>query len=119
LKFFFKEAKIMLGLEKDPYQSFQAQICAITITFLRYNLLAFLKEQQTTKSFTGKLFPQLEKKIAPLTYMDKIVDYFPRFLLACLNFMHRLIYLAIDFESLSVSFINPINEIALCQGCET
>ena len=109
----------MLGLGKDPSQSFQAQICAMTLTFLRYNLLAFLKNQQTTKLSTGELFHQLEQEIAPLTYMDKIVDYFRRFLSACLNLMHRLGYLAIDFESLLVPFTYSINEIPLCQGCET
>jgi hypothetical protein len=44
IEVFFKEAKTMLGLGKDPSQSFQAQICAVTLTLLRYNLLAFLKE---------------------------------------------------------------------------
>jgi hypothetical protein len=51
--------------------------------------------------------------------MEKIVDYFRRFLSACLNLMHRLGYLAIDFDSLLVPFTNSINEIPLCQGCET
>jgi hypothetical protein len=119
IEVFFKEAKTMLGLGKDPSQSFQAQICAITLTFLRYNLLAFLKNQQTTRLSTGELFYQLEQEIAPLTYMEKIVDYFRRFLSACLNLMHRLGYLAIDFDSLFVPFTNSINEIPLCQGCET
>jgi len=119
IEVFFKEAKTMLGLGKDPSQSFQAQICSITLTFLRYNLLAFLKEHQTTKSTTGELFHQLEQEIAPLTYMEKIVDYFRRFLLACLNLMQRLGYLAINFENSIVPFINSINEIPLSQGCET
>ena len=109
----------MLGLGKDPSQSFQAQICAMTLTFLRYNLLAFRKNQQTSKLSTGELFHQLEQAIAHLTYMDKIVDYFRRFLFACLNFMHRLGYPTIDFEDFSVPFINLINEIPQCQGCET
>ena len=109
----------MLGLGKDPSQSFQAQIFAITLTFLRYNLLAFLKEQQTSRSSTGELFHQLEQEIAPLTYMEKIVDYFRQFLLNILATMHRFGYLAIDFESLSKLFTNSINKIPLCQGCET
>ena len=109
----------MLGIGKDPSQSFQAQICAITLTFLRYNLLAFLNKQQTAKSTTGELFHQLEQEMAPLGYMDKIVSYFRQFLLACLNLMHRLGYLAENFESLPGSFFNSINEIPLCQGCET
>ena len=33
IEVFFKEAKTMLGLGKDPSQSFQAQICAITLLF--------------------------------------------------------------------------------------
>ena len=33
--------------------------------------------------------------------------------------MHRLGYLAIDFENSIVTFINSINEIPLYQGCET
>jgi hypothetical protein len=119
IEVFFKEAKTMLGLGKDPSQSFQAQICAITLTFLRYNLLAFLKNQQTSRLSTGELFHQLEQEIAPLTYMEKIVEYFRRFLSACLNLMHRLGYLAIDFENSIVPFINSINKIPLCQGCET
>jgi DDE superfamily endonuclease len=119
IEVFFKEAKTMLGLGKDPGQSFPAQICAITLTFLRYNLLAFLKEQHTTRPSTGDLFHQLEQEIAPLTYMEKIVDYFHRFLLNILTVMQRFGYPSIDFETLSKLFINSINEIPLCQGCET
>jgi hypothetical protein len=119
IEVFFKEAKTMLGLGKDPGQSFQAQICAMTLTLLRYNLLAFLNVQQTTKSTTGELFHQIEQEMVPLGYMEKIVNYFRQFLLACLNLMHRFGYLAIDFESLSWLFTNSINEIPLCQGCET
>jgi hypothetical protein len=119
IEVFFKEAKTMLGLGKDPSQSFQAQICAITLTFLRYNLLAFLKEQQTAKSTTGELFHQIEQEMAPLGYMDKIVAYFRQFLLAVFDLLYRFGYLAIDFECLSALFINSIDEIPLCQGCET
>jgi hypothetical protein len=119
IEVFFKEAKTMLGLGKDPSQSFQGQICAITLTFLRYNLLAFLKVQQAARSTTGDLFNQLEQEMAPLNYMDKIVAYFRQFLLATLDVMQRFGYLATDFERLSVSFINSINEIPLSQGCET
>jgi hypothetical protein len=80
IEVFFKEAKTMLSLGKDPSQSFQAQICAITLTFLRYNLLAFLKEQQVARSSSGELFHRLEQEMAPLSYMDKIVAYFRDFL---------------------------------------
>jgi len=51
--------------------------------------------------------------------MEKIVDYFRQFLLNILASMHRFGYHAIDFESLSASFINSINQIPICQGCET
>ena len=119
IEVFFKEAKTLLGLGKDPGQSFQAQICAITLTFLRYNLLAFLKEQQTARPSTGDLFHQLEQEIAPLSYVEKIVSYFRRFLLNILAVMQRFDFLSIDFETLSKLFINSINEIPLCQGCET
>jgi hypothetical protein len=71
---------------------------------LRHNLRAFLKEQQTARSSTGELFQQLEQKMASLIYLNKIIAYFCEFLLAVLNVMHRFGYLAIDFESLSVSF---------------
>jgi hypothetical protein len=67
----------------------------------------------------NQLFHQLEQEIAPLTYMEKIVDYFRQFLLNILASMQRFGYLAIDFDRLSMSFINAINEISLCQGCET
>ena len=66
IEVFFKEAKTILGLGKDSSQSFQGQICAITLTFLRYNLLAFLKEQQAASRTTGDLFNQLEQEMAPL-----------------------------------------------------
>ena len=102
IEVFFKEAKTLLGLGKDPGQSFQAQICAITLTFLRYNLLAFLKEQQTARSSTGDLFHQLEQEIAPLSYVEKIVSYFRRFLLNFLAVMQRFGFLSIDFETLSI-----------------
>jgi hypothetical protein len=91
----------------------------MTLTFLRYNLLAFLKGQQTARSSTGELFHQLEQEIAPLTYMEKIADYFRQFLLNILASMQRFGYLTIDFDRLSMSFTNAINEISLCQGCET
>ncbi len=117
IEVFFKEAKTMLGLGKDPSQSFQAQICAVTLTFLRYNLLAFLNQQETAKSTTGELFRQLEQEMAPLSYMEKIVNYFRQFLLDCLNLLQRLGYLATDFEILPESFFNSFNEIPLGQGC--
>jgi hypothetical protein len=119
IEVFFKEAKTMLGLGKDPGQSFAAQICAITLTFLRYNLLAFLKEQQTAKSSTGELFHQLEQEMAPLSYTDKIVAYFRNFLVAFLEVMHRFGFLAVDFDNLSILIYNVINEIPPGQGCET
>jgi hypothetical protein len=119
IEVFFKEAKTMLGLGKDQSQSFEAQICATTLSFLRYNVLAFLKEHEKGLSTTGELFLQVEQEMAPLSYLDKIFAYFRQFLLRTLEVIGRFAITAIDFREYVNIIINAFNKIPLCQGCET
>jgi hypothetical protein len=119
IEVFFKEAKTMLGLGKDQSQSFEAQICSTTLTFLRYNILAFLKEQEKGLSTIGELFLQVEQEIAPLSYLDKIFVHFRQFLLKTLEVIGRFATITIDFREYVNIIINVINNIPLCQGCET
>jgi len=51
----FKETKQLLGLGKDQSNDFNAQVCATTLSFLRYNLLNFLNENEGLAT-TGDLF---------------------------------------------------------------
>jgi len=109
----------MLGLGKDPGQSFQVQISAITLTLLRYNLLAYLKERQATRSSTEELFHQLEQEIAPLSSVEKIIASFRQCRMNILAFMQHCHCLSIDVETVSTLIFNSINEKPLYQRYET
>jgi len=119
IEVFFKEAKTRLGLGQDQSRTFTAQLCAVTLVFLRYNLLAFLRAQQAQPASIGELFRQVEQEIAPLSYLDQIRSYFRKFLLYTLEVIGQWAHSLDQFRDCITIIINSINEIPIGQECET
>jgi hypothetical protein len=71
----FKECKQPLGLGKDQSTDFHAQVFSTTAGFLRYNLLNFLNEKETSTP-AGDLFQILVDESATITYARKLWDFF-------------------------------------------
>ena len=67
----FKECKQLLDLGKDQSTSFQAQVFATTVSFLRYAVLNYLNESENSRP-PGALFEHLVDETAQITYAHKL-----------------------------------------------
>ena len=72
---FFKESKQLLSLGKDASNSFQSQVCATTISFIRYAVINYLNEKEQHIGL-GPLFEELADKTATFTYAQRIWQFF-------------------------------------------
>ncbi len=72
---FFKESKQFLSLGKDSSNSFQSQVCATTISFIRYAIINYLNEKEHHMG-VGPLFEELADKTATFTYAHRIWQFF-------------------------------------------
>jgi hypothetical protein len=119
IEVFFKEAKTLLGLGKDQSRSFAAQVCATTLTFLRFNVLAFIKAQGDAAQTIGGLFRELAEEIGLINFQDRICAYFRQFLTATLKMLKRSLPVSASFCDVLDTIDIVINELDLSQGCET
>ncbi len=119
IEVFFKEAKTLLGLGKDQSRSFAAQACATTLTFLRFNVLAFVKAQRDAAQTIGGLFRELSEEIGRLRFQDKIITYFRQFLLIVLDFIDQAVPPSTRFCDFIEVFNICINKLDMPEGCET
>lgn len=119
IEVFFKEAKTRLGLGKDQSRAFAAQVCSITLTFLRYNLLAFLQSHNDSHLTIGGIFRELESEMGILTHHQKIISFFRQFVLKTLEIINQFRDATDNFQDYIDIIINYFNSIHLCQGCET
>jgi len=114
----FKESKQLLELGKDQSNFFNAQVCATTLSFLRYNLLGFLNEIEKYPTMGG-LFEHLAEQSGMVTYAHRLWAFFKGL------FKHPLkcIFALLKIEDDLSPFIDSIDQ-ALCthlriKGCET
>jgi len=119
IEVFFKEAKTMLGLGKDQSRAFAAQVCSITLTFLRYNLLAFLQAQNDSHMTIGGIFRELESEMGILNHHQKIISFFRQIVLKTLEIINQFLDAPNNFQDYIDIINNYFNAIPLCQGCET
>ena len=119
IEVFFKEAKTLLGLGKDQGRSFAAQVCATTLTFLRFHVLAFVKAQGDAAKTIGGLFREMAEEIGLIQFQDKIIAYFRQFLTATLKRLKRSLPISASFGAVVDTIDIVINELDLCQGGET
>ncbi len=115
---FFKETKQLLGLGKDQSNDFNSQVFATTLSFLRYNLLNFLNENEGLAT-KGNLFQLLIDESAIITYAQRLWDFFR----GLFNVTISKIFELFKIEEECSSYINVLTE-TICtstpiQGCET
>ena len=91
IEVFFKKTKTILGLDKDPIRAFAAQVCSITLTFLRYNLLAFLQAQNDSHMNIGGIFRELESEMGILNHHQKIISFFRQIVLKTLEIINQFL----------------------------
>ncbi len=114
----FKECKQLLELGKDQSNSFNAQVCATTLSFLRYNLLGFLNEIEKYPTMGG-LFEHLVEQSAMFTYAHRLWEFFKGLFKRSLECIFEVLKIEDDLSP----FIDSIDQ-ALCahlkiKGCET
>ncbi len=114
----FKECKQLMELGKDQSTSFNAQVCATTLSFLRYNLLGFLNEIENYPTMGG-LFEHLAEQSAMVTYAHRLWEFFRGLFQRSLE----CIFVFLKIETDLSPFIDSIDQ-ALCahlsmKGCET
>lgn len=114
----FKETKQLLGLAKEQSNDFNAQVFATTLSFLRYNLLNFLNENEGLAT-KGNLFQQMIDETATITYAERLWDFFR----GLFNVTISKIFELFKIEEECSSYFNVLTE-TICtstpiQGCET
>jgi hypothetical protein len=114
----FKECKQLLGLGKDQCKDFNAQVFSTTISFMRYNFLNFLNEQENFSTI-GNLFNQLADESAIISYAQRLWDFFR----GLFQVSFAAIFNIFKIEEDCSSYFNALTEV-LCastpiQGCET
>jgi len=109
----------LLGLVKDQSRSFAAQVCATTLTFLRFNILAFVKAQREAAETIGGIFRELAAEVSSFAFQEKIIAYFRQFLAAILELLKQSLPASASFCDVVNTIDIFINELDLCQGCET
>jgi len=94
----FKECKQLLALGKDQSQSFEAQVFAATISFLRYAVLNHLNEAENTGS-KGILFEHLVDEAAQVTYVQRLWQFFRHLFAVSFSKIFDLFKIEEEFQS--------------------
>jgi hypothetical protein len=115
---FFKESKQILGLGKDPSNSFQAQVFATTISFLRYALINYLNERENNMGI-GALFEELADEAATFTYARRIWQFFRGLFEISFSKIFELFEIEDDFQSFFDTLDQAVSGSAPIIGCET
>ena len=115
---FFKESKQLLSLGKDPSNSFQSQVCATTISFIRYALINYLNEKEHHMGF-GILFEELSDETATFTYAHRIWQFFKGLFEISFSKIFDLFEIEEDFQTFFDTLNQSVSRFAPIQGCET
>jgi hypothetical protein len=115
---FFKESKQLLDLGKDASNSFQSQVCATTISFMRYAVINYLNEKEHHMG-VGPLFQELADKAATFTYAQRIWQFFKGLFEISFSKIFELFEIEDDFRSFFDILNQSVSRFAPVQGCET
>jgi hypothetical protein len=115
---FFKESKQLLSLGKDASNSFQSQVCATTISFMRYAIINYLNEKEHHMG-VGPLFEELADETATFTYAHRIWQFFKGLFEISFAKIFELFEIEDDFQSFFDSLTHSVSRFAPIQGCET
>jgi len=114
----FKECKQLLQLGKEQSQSFQAQVFATTISFLRYAILNFLNEIENKKT-PGYLFETMVDDTAVITYAQRLWDFFRGLFEVSISKIFKLFEIEDDFHSYLNALDLTLKDSSPILGCET
>lgn len=115
---FFKESKQMLSLGKDASNTFQSQVCATTISFLRYAIINYLNEKEHHMG-VGPLFEELADETAVFTYAHRIWQFFKGLFEISFAKIFELFEIEDDFQSFFDQLNVSVSRFAPITGCET
>jgi hypothetical protein len=114
----FKECKQLMGLGKEQSNDFNAQVFSTTASFLPYNLLNFLNDQESF-STTGTLFEHLVDESATITYAQRLWNFFR----GLFRVSFSAIFDLFKIEEKCSSYINALTAVLYAstpiQGCDT
>lgn len=116
---FFKECKQMLGLGKEAARDFTSQIFSVTATWLRYNLLSFLNENENYPDTLGTLFDQISDNASMVTYFQRIWEFFAGLFHVAFSAIFELFEIEEDFSSYFDVVVQQATGSPLFNGCET
>lgn len=114
----FKECKQMLELGKEQSTNFNAQVCATTISFLRYNLLSYLNIIQKYPTL-GELFESIVDGSAVVSYAGRLWDFFRELFAVSFSKIFAIFDLQEDFHTYFDTLEQAIIESTPILGCET
>jgi len=99
-------------------QQFNAQICATTITFLRYNILNYLNEVENYPTL-GELFESIADESAVTTYSHRLWEFFYGLFHISFSKIFELFEIEEDFQSYIDVLSESLTALAPFKGCET
>ncbi len=108
----------MLGPGKDHSNDFNAQVFAVTASFMRYNLLNYLNELENHAT-PGELFEHLADDYAVITYSQRLQDFFRGLFLISFKTIFDLFEIKEDFQSYFDVLADAVKGSAPFKGCET
>jgi len=108
----------MLGPGKDCGNDFNALVFAVTASFMRYNLLNYLNEQENHAT-PGELFEHLADDYAVITYSQRLQDFFRGLFLISFKTIFDLFEIEEDFQSYFDIPTDAVKGSAPIKGCET
>ena len=114
----FKECKQLLELGKDQSNSFQAQVFATTVSFLRYAVLNYLNETEHKRS-PGNLFEHLVDEAAHITYARRLWEFFRGLFKISFSKIFELFSIEEEFQSYFSILDQLISESVPFRRCET
>ena len=115
---FFKESKQLLSLGKDASNSFQSQVCATTISFMRYAIINYLNEKEHHMG-VGSLFEELADETAVFTYAHRIWQFFKGLFEISISKIFELFEIDDDFQSYLDTLNFTVSRFEPFLGCET
>lgn len=114
----FKECKQLLGLGKEQSNHFHSQVCATTISFMRYAVLNYLNESENEAS-TGRLFEHLADETAQITYAERLWQFFRGLFKVSISKIFDLFKIEEQFQSYFLVLDQLISESLPVCKCET
>ena len=107
----------MLGLGKDQSNNFNGQVCANSLSFLRYNVLNYLNEAEN-HSTMGGLFENLVDDTAIKTYSTRLWEFFRGLFCVCFSKIFDLFNIDEDFYAFFEALEHTLTGFPPFQGCE-